>query len=57
MVESDEQRRRSDLRERAEFAAFSKVQAVTAPTQRMLDVLARDHGMDATITRALLNLR
>ena len=55
MVESDEQRRRSDLRERAEFAAFSKVQAVTAPTQRMLDVLARDHGLDATITRAIPN--
>ena len=42
------------MRQAAEQASFSKVQAVTAPTQRLLDAMA-GHGLDPAIARVIPN--
>jgi glycosyltransferase involved in cell wall biosynthesis len=54
-IESVDQKRRGDLREAAEVASFSQVQAVTAPTQRLLDAMVERYGIDPPIMRAIPN--
>jgi glycosyltransferase involved in cell wall biosynthesis len=52
--ESGDQKRRGDLREAAEFASFGKVEAVTAPTHRLLGkVIAL--GLDPMIASTIPN--
>jgi glycosyltransferase involved in cell wall biosynthesis len=53
-IETVETKRVGDLRQAAEFASFSKVQAVTSPTRRLLDAMA-DHGLDRSIARVIPN--
>jgi glycosyltransferase involved in cell wall biosynthesis len=53
-IETAETKRVGDFRQAAEFASFSKVQAVTSPTRRLLDAMA-DHGLDRSIARVIPN--
>ena len=53
-VETVEQKRLGDQRQRAEQESFSIVQSITAPTQKLLEAM-RDHGINMAITRAIPN--
>lgn len=54
-VGTAQHQRLGDLREAAELASFGAVQAVTSPTQRLLDVLIAQYGLDLPIARAIPN--
>jgi glycosyltransferase involved in cell wall biosynthesis len=53
-IETAEQKRLGDQRQRAEHAAFGNVQAVTAPTSRLLEEM-RGYGVTSAISRAIPN--
>ena len=54
-AEADRDKQGGDLREAAEVASFTKVQAVTAPTQAMLDAVAGKYGIELPLARAIPN--
>ena len=54
-VGTPEQLRLGDMREAAEGASFERVQAVTSPTQRLLDDLSGHYGLKLPIARAIPN--
>src|SRR5262249_14619704 len=53
-TETAEQKRLGDQRQRAEHAAFGKVQAVTAPTNRLLEEMS-GYGVTSVMSRAIPN--
>jgi glycosyltransferase involved in cell wall biosynthesis len=54
-IETAEQKRSGDLREDAERRSFEKVQAISAPTQRLLDELIDRYRLSPPIVRAIPN--
>ncbi len=54
-VETPEQRRLGDLREAAEIISFNAVQAVTSPTERLLDGLTQRYGLKLPLARVIPN--
>jgi glycosyltransferase involved in cell wall biosynthesis len=54
-AETAEQRRLGDLREEAELASFSRVQAITCPSQRLLSAMVERYRIKAPINRAIPN--
>jgi glycosyltransferase involved in cell wall biosynthesis len=54
-VQTAEEKRFSDLWEAAELASFSKVQAVTSPSQRLLDAVVDRYSLHLPIVRAIPN--
>jgi glycosyltransferase involved in cell wall biosynthesis len=53
-IETAECKRSGDRRQKAEFASFAKVQAVSSPTQRLVDELV-PFGLDPSIARIIPN--
>lgn len=54
-IESIEQKRVGDLREAAELRSFQKVQAITAPTERLLKQLSARYSLVLPISKAIPN--
>jgi glycosyltransferase involved in cell wall biosynthesis len=54
-TETRGQRAEGDLKEAAEFDSMRRVQAVTAPTQALLDALAGQYRVTLPLTRAIPN--
>ncbi len=54
-IENSDQKREGDLREAAELASFSRVQAVTCPSQRLLNATIAYYGLNLQIARAIPN--
>jgi len=54
-VGTDEQRQLGDIREAAERASLKRVQAVTSPTQSLLQALIAHYGLELPISRAIPN--
>jgi glycosyltransferase involved in cell wall biosynthesis len=54
-LEAPPQRRRGDVREAAERSSFTRVQAVTAPTQLLLDALRDRLGVNPALAEAIPN--
>ena len=53
--EADRDKRGGDLREAAEVASFTTVQAVTAPTQALLDAVTDRYDVELPLARAIPN--
>ena len=53
-VEAPQAKRTGDRRQAAEFASFAKVQAITSPTQGLIDALVQ-YGLDRSIARVIPN--
>ena len=53
--EAEQDKRGGDLREAAEVASFTKVQAVTAPTQALLDAVTNRYDIELPLARTIPN--
>jgi hypothetical protein len=54
-IEADSDKSRGDLKEAAELASFTKVEALTAPTQALLDALTDRYDIKVALARVIAN--